>query len=124
MSKLPWFALGDPYVTANVTVGDMFSHRSGLPDHAGDRLEDMGFDRRQVLEKLRLEPLDPFRITYQYTNFGVTAAAEAVATAAGTDWARLSNDTVYAPLGMTSTSSRFADFVARPNRAVGHMSVD
>ncbi|MET8655318.1 serine hydrolase [Nocardia aurea] len=124
VSKLPWFALGDPYVTANVTVGDMFSHRSGLPDHAGDRLEDMGFDRRQVLEKLRLEPLDPFRITYQYTNFGVTAAAEAVATAAGTDWARLSNDTVYAPLGMTSTSSRFADFVARPNRAVGHMSVD
>lgn len=124
VSKLPWFALGDPYVTANVTVGDMFSHRSGLPDHAGDRLEDMGFDRRQVLEKLRLEPLDPFRITYQYTNFGVTAAAEAVAAAAGTDWARLSDDTVYAPLGMTSTSSRFADFVARPNRAVGHMSVD
>ncbi|MET7772846.1 serine hydrolase [Nocardia sp. NPDC005366] len=124
VSKLPWFALGDPYVTADVTIGDMFSHRSGLPDHAGDRLEDMGFDRRQVLQRLRLEPLDPFRITYQYTNFGVTAAAEAVAQAAGTDWERLSNDTLYAPLGMTATSSRFDDFQARPNRAVGHMSVD
>ncbi len=36
-----------------VTVGDMFSHRSGLPDHAGDMLEDLGYDRRYVLERLR-----------------------------------------------------------------------
>src|SRR6185312_3766992 len=32
VSKLPWFALSDPAVTRMVTVGDMFSHRSGLPD--------------------------------------------------------------------------------------------
>ena len=34
--KLPWFALSDPYVTSHVTVADLYSHRSGLPDHAGD----------------------------------------------------------------------------------------
>ncbi|MEV0295052.1 serine hydrolase [Nocardia sp. NPDC050710] len=124
VSKLPWFALRDPYVTANVTIGDLFSHRSGLPDHAGDRLEDLGYGRRQVLERLRMEPLDPFRITYQYTNFGLTAAAEAVAEAAGAEWAQLSEDVLYAPLGMTATSSRFDDYRARTNRAVGHMSVD
>ncbi len=45
-TKLPWFALSDPGVTKMVTVGDMFSHRSGLPDHAGDLLEDLGYDRR------------------------------------------------------------------------------
>ena len=37
VSRLPWFALSDPAVTKMVTVGDMFSHRSGLPDHAGDQ---------------------------------------------------------------------------------------
>ena len=42
VSKLPWFALSDPAVTQMVSVGDMFSHRSGLPDHAGDMLEDLG----------------------------------------------------------------------------------
>lgn len=104
-----------------VTVGDMFAHRSGLHDHAGDLLEDLGYDRRQVLELLRLEPLDPFRISYNYTNFGVTAGAEAVAASAGVDWETLSSQAIYGPLGMTSTSSRFADFESAPDRAPGHM---
>ena len=123
VSKLPWFALSDPVVTQMVTVGDMFSHRSGLPDHAGDPLEDLGYDRRYVLDHLRQLPLDPFRISYAYTNFGLTAGAEAVAAAAGKPWADLSDDVLYRPLGMTSTSSRFADYQARADKAVGHIRI-
>ncbi|MEB3980004.1 serine hydrolase [Mycobacterium sp. 663a-19] len=122
-SKLPWFALSDPYVSSHVTVADLYSHRSGLPDHAGDPLEDMDYDRRQTLERLRYMPLAPFRISYAYTNFGLTAAAEAVAAAAGKSWEDLSDEVLYRPLGMASTSSRFADFLARPNRAVNHVKV-
>lgn len=121
VSKLDWFALSDPTITRMVTVGDMFSHRSGLPDHAGDRLEDLGYDRRYVLERLRQLPLEPFRISYDYTNFGLTAAAEAVAAGARKSWEDLSADVLYRPLGMDSTSSRFADYHARPDRAVGHI---
>ena len=123
VSKLPWFALSDPYVTRSVTIADLYSHRSGLPDHAGDGLEDLGYDRRQVLERLKHLPLSPFRITYAYTNFGMTAAAEAVAAATGKSWEDISDEALYRPLGMTSTSSRFADYAARPNRAVGHVKV-
>jgi CubicO group peptidase (beta-lactamase class C family) len=107
-----------------VTVGDMFSHRSGLPDHAGDMLEDLGYDRRYVLERLRQLPLDPFRISYAYTNFGLTAGAEAVAVSAGKTWEDLADETLLRPLGMASTSFRFADYEARPDRAVGHIHVD
>lgn len=121
---LPWFALKDPWVTTHVTIGDLYSHRSGLPDHAGDELEDMGYDRRQVLERLRELPLAPFRISYAYTNFGLTAAAEAVATTAGKDWASLSEEVLYKPLGMASTSSRFSDYIARADRAVPHVRVN
>jgi len=117
---LPWFTLSDPDVTERLTVGDLYSHRSGLPGHAGDDLEDLGFNRQTVLERLRLLPQRPFRISYAYTNFGMTAAAEAVARKAGTDWATLSEDALYRPLGMTKTSSRFADFMAAENRAVPH----
>lgn len=124
VEKLPWFALSDPAITKLVTVGDMYSHRSGLPDHAGDLLEDMGYDRRYVLEHLRDYPLDAFRTSYAYTNFGLTAGAEAVAVGAGTTWEDLSRDVLYGPLGMASTSSRFADYMARPDRAVGHIHVD
>lgn len=124
VDHLPWFALSDPAVTRMVTVGDMYSHRSGLPDHAGDLLEDLGYDRRLVLEKLREYPLDPFRTSYAYTNFGLTAGAEAVAVAAGRSWEELSQQVLYQPLGMGSTSSRFDDYMVRPNRAVGHIHID
>jgi CubicO group peptidase (beta-lactamase class C family) len=124
LSKLPWFALSDPAVTRMVTVSDMLSHRSGLPDHAGDLLEDMGYDRRQVLDRLRQLPLDPFRISYAYTNFGFTAGAETVAASAGKPWEDLADDVLFRPLGMASTSYRFADYEARPDRAIGHIHVD
>ena len=122
-SKLPWFALNDAYVTSHLTIADLYSHRSGLPDHAGDKLEDLGYDRRQVLERLKYLQLAPFRNSYAYTNFGVTAAAEAVAAAAGKPWEDVSDEVLYHPLGMASTSSRFADFTARPNHAVNHVKV-
>jgi CubicO group peptidase (beta-lactamase class C family) len=123
VDRLPWFALSDPAATGMLTVADLFAHRSGLPDHAGDLLEDLGFDRRAILQRLKLLPLNPFRVSYAYTNFGVTAAAEAVAAAAGTSWEDLSADVLYQPLGMASTSSRFADFEARRDKAVGHVRV-
>jgi CubicO group peptidase (beta-lactamase class C family) len=121
---LPGFALADPYVTQNVTIADMFSHRSGLPDHAGDLLEDIGFGQDQVIEALRDYPLDPFRATYAYTNFGLTAAALAVATAKGVAWPELCQQTLYGPLQMTSTSSRYSHYLASPNHAVLHVQIN
>jgi len=124
VQHLPWFALRDPWVTSHVTLADMFAHRSGLPDHAGDDLEDLGYSREQILHRLRYLPLHSFRDTYAYTNFGITAAAEAAATAAGTDWASLAESVLYRPLDMPATSSRFSDFIRRSNRATGHVNVN
>ncbi|MRG59740.1 serine hydrolase [Agromyces sp. CFH 90414] len=121
---LPGFSLADPWVSDEVTIGDLFAHRSGLPMAAGDDLEDIGYDREYVLDHLDLQPLSPFRTTYAYANFGLTAGAEAVANAAGVDWATLSEQELYEPLGMDSTSSRHEDFVERENRATLHALVD
>src|SRR6266576_3130053 len=41
----PSFAMFDPWVTREITIRDMYAHRSGLPEHAGDLLEDLGFSR-------------------------------------------------------------------------------
>lgn len=124
IENLPDFALADAWVTRHVTIADMYTHRSGLYDHAGDELEDLGYDRAQVLSRLRLTPLSAFRAEEHYTNFGLTAAADSVANAAGLDWASLSERNLYEPLGMDSTSSRFDDFLARENHAVGHVPID
>ncbi|UYQ62894.1 serine hydrolase [Streptomyces peucetius] len=118
---VPHFALKDPWVTEHVTVADLFSHRSGLPDHGGDLLEDLGYDRDYILSHLRHLPLAPFRASYAYTNFGLTAAGVAVAEASNTDWEKLAEDTLYSPAGMNSTSSRFDDYEKARNKAVTHV---
>lgn len=118
----PDFALHDAWPTQEVTLADLFAHRSGLLDHVGDVLEDLGFLRDEVIHRLRfIEPKYSFRSDYAYTNFGLTAAAVAAASAAGTSWEDLSRDKLYAPLGMTQTSSRFADYMAEANRAIPHV---
>lgn len=121
----PAFALAEPWVTSNLTIRDLYAHRSGLPKHAGDILEDLGYNQAEILHRLRYQkPASSMRSQYAYTNYGLTEAALATARAAGTTWEVLSEEKLYKPLGMYSTSSRFADFVGRSNRAKGHMLVD
>lgn len=121
---LPRFKLSDPYVTTHATIGDFMAHRSGLPAAAGDELEDMGFDRTQIIARLRQVPLDAFRTSYHYANFGTTIAAQAVAAAAHTPWETLVAQVLFEPLGMHSTSARHADYLARSDRAVLHAFED
>lgn len=121
----PGFRLQDAWVSQHVTLRDMFAHRSGLPGHAGDLLEDIGYDREEVLHRLRYQNLTGrFRQTYAYTNFGLTEAGVAAANAAGLTWEDLSEERLYNRLGMTSTSSRYSDFLRATNRASGHVRTD
>jgi CubicO group peptidase (beta-lactamase class C family) len=121
----PGFRLSDPWVTREVTFRDLLCHRSGLPAHAGDLLEDLGYGRAEVLRRLRhLKPASSFRSRHAYTNFAFTEAGSAGARAAGKAWEELSADKLYRPLGMTSTSSRFADYAAASNRALLHVRSD
>ena len=73
MSALdPAFEMWDAWVTREITIRDFYAHRSGLPDHAGDLLEDIGFSRAQVLYRLRFQKPDTsFRSGYAYTNVGL-----------------------------------------------------
>ena len=121
----PGFEMDAPYVTGNVTSRDMYSHRSGLYDHAGDLLEDMGYDRAAILYRLRFVPTgNKFRSQYAYTNFGVTEGGVAAAKAACKTWDEISEERLYKPLDTNSTSSRLSDFLAHTNRARGHVLVD
>jgi CubicO group peptidase (beta-lactamase class C family)/pimeloyl-ACP methyl ester carboxylesterase len=121
----PTFAMFDPWVTREITIRDMYAHRSGLPEHAGDLLEDLGFARAEILHRLRYQhPGSSFRSHYAYTNFGMTEGGIAAAKAYGLGWEEASKQKLYNPLGMNSTSSRYADFMARTNKALGHVLVN
>jgi CubicO group peptidase (beta-lactamase class C family) len=118
----PGFRLSDPFATRELTLRDLLCHRAGLSDHAGDLLEDLGYDRAEVLRRLRFaKPASSFRSQFAYTNFGYTEAAIAGARAAGADWEDLAADKLFRPLGMKASSFRFAAYAAAANRALLHV---
>jgi CubicO group peptidase (beta-lactamase class C family) len=119
----PKFALRDPYVTRNATFEDLMSHRSGLHTGSGDLLEDLGFDQAYILSHLNQQPLDPFRSSYNYSNFGYTEGGQAAAAAMKTPWEDLAEEVLFKPLGMAATSYRHADYEKAANKALIHVPV-
>jgi CubicO group peptidase (beta-lactamase class C family) len=119
---MPSFRLHDPYPTAEVTVRDLFNHRSGLPGGAGNDLEDIGYGRDHVIDRLRLvAPSSSFRAGYAYSNAGITVGALAAAATTGKDWETVAEEELFVPLGMATASYRHADFATRPNAAALHV---
>ena len=58
----PSFQLYDAYPTNQLTVTDLFNHRSGLPGDAGNDLASIGFSRDEIMRRLRyMPPASSFR---------------------------------------------------------------
>jgi CubicO group peptidase (beta-lactamase class C family) len=122
---MPGFELSKPETTREVTIREFLSHRSGLATQSGDVLEDLDYSRPEILHRMRYLPLPgEFRKSYAYSNFGYTTAAIAASTKLGKAWEMLAEEQLYSRLGMSSTSSRFSDYVNRPNKAALHIFVD
>ncbi len=115
---LPGFQLHDPYVTRELTIRDLLSHRSGLP--RGDNLWYLSpFDREEILLRVRyLEPAWSFRSRYGYQNVMFIAAGEIVEAVTGTSWDDFLQERIFEPLGMVSTTTRALDAIA--NAATPH----
>lgn len=117
----PEFALSDQTAAQQVTIRDMFAHRSGLPTGAGDVLEDLGYSRPEILQRIRMvPPAGQFRATYHYSNFGLTEGAIAATLKTGKSWEEVAQQQLFAKIAMHSTSSRYSDYENNPNKAALH----
>ena len=121
---LPWFQLGDPWVSRGLTVRDLLTHRAGLA--RSDQLWIAApFDRAEVLRRARHLPTAAgFRAEYGYNNIMYIAAGEVVGAAAGTTWDDFLDERLFRPLGMTRSTSRAATVETRDNVATSHVLVD
>jgi CubicO group peptidase (beta-lactamase class C family) len=121
---LPWLQLRDPYVTRELTIRDLLTHRSGLSRN--DELWiSAPFDRGEVLRRARhLEQAAGFRAEYGYNNIMYIAAGEVVGAASGLSWDEFLEQRLFTPLGMTRSTSRTAVVEARGNVAESHTRVD
>ena len=130
LDYLPDFRLADPYVTANFTVRDLLTHRSGLSPNAGDlmRVTDSAqFTVPEVVHNLRYLPLRaPFRSRYAYDNILYLAAGELVAHVSGLSWADFVEQRILAPLHMRDSRAAYRriDLKKNPNVVLGHRPVN
>lgn len=119
---LPSFQLYDPWVTREITLRDLLSHRSGL-GRRGDMLwYGSPFDRAEVLRRIRyLKPNSSFRSQYGYQNIMVLAAGEATAAAAGRSWDELVKERIFQPLGMSASNTSVRELAGKTDVATPHL---
>ena len=122
--KNPSFRLKDPWVSRHLTYADLVSMRAGLPGQGGNLLESIGFDQEQIMNRLRLLDLNPFRDSYEYSNFSLTSGAVLAADAAGMSWDEAAQDVLFDPAGMKSTSYNNKTFEESDNTAQLHVERD
>jgi CubicO group peptidase (beta-lactamase class C family) len=120
---LPAFELADPYVTREVTVRDLLTHRAGLAN--GDvlwyRSENSA---EEVLRRARFIPAAySLRSNFIYQNVMYAAAGAVVAAASGMPWDRFVETRIFQPLGMTGTVPTLARTAGLPNVAAPHQKV-
>ncbi|MBX5494555.1 MAG: serine hydrolase [Bryobacteraceae bacterium] len=114
---LPDFQLMDEVATKLTTVRDMLCHRTGLPRHDFIRFA-VPLTREELMRRLRyLEPSASFRSKYQYQNLMYVAAGYLAGHVAGSTWEKLVEDRLFAPLGMTASSTSVLDMQKQPDFA-------
>lgn len=131
IDHLPWFRLSNPYVTNELTIRDLLTHRSGLGLGAGDLLiwPATDYSREEIARRLRYVPLaTSFRNTYAYDNVLYLVAGEVIKAASGMSWEDFIQRRLLTPLGMRDalllTGKKFPASVASPHaEASGKMQV-
>lgn len=122
IDRLPWFRLSDPYVTRELTVRDLLTHRSGLGLGAGDLLwYRSSYGPRDVMERIRTLPLTTsFRSVFAYDNVLYGVAGEVIAAVSGQRWEDFVRERMFVPLEMGESVALAARIPAGGDVAAPH----
>ncbi|QOC23540.1 serine hydrolase [Wenzhouxiangella sp. AB-CW3] len=124
VDHLPEFRLSDDWVTGQVTVRDLLSHRVGVGRLFGNRLTFMPKrSRADFMAHLRHHDFEqPFRQGYVYSNAMYTVAGEVLERVSGESWESFLADRLFAPLGMNRSNTSIHEL--GDNAALPHQDID
>jgi CubicO group peptidase (beta-lactamase class C family) len=125
--RLKGFEMYDPYVSKEMRIRDLLSHRSGLGLGEGDLMfwPHTTFTRDEVVYRVRfLKPATSFRSHYAYNNLMFVTAGQVVAENTGKTWDKYVREKIFLPLGMNNTNSSTSAFNASGNWAYPHEKVE
>lgn len=124
---LPSFQLYDPYVTREMTIRDLLTHRSGLGLGAGDLLwwPPTDYSREEIIRRFRyVKPATSFRSRYAYDNVLYMIAGQIVAAVSGKGWDDFIKERIFNPLEMTTSNTSIAALTGSRDAASPHARVE
>lgn len=121
---LPRFQLFDPWVTREMTVRDLLTHRIGL--ERGDQLwYATAYSRDEVLRRIRyLEPSSSMRSKFGYQNIMYLAAGQIIPVVEKDSWDDFVAKRIFTPLGMKESSTTIRDLSKTNDVAAPHVKID
>jgi CubicO group peptidase (beta-lactamase class C family) len=125
--RLPGFVMYDPYVSHEMTIRDLLTHRSGMGLGEGDLLfwPHSTYTREEVIYKLRfMKPASSFRSHYAYDNLLYMTAGQIIPAVTGTSWDDYIRQHIFAPLGMNHSNVSNTEFKNGDDYASPHERVD
>lgn len=125
--RLRGFQMYDPYVSHEMTIRDLLTHRSGMGLGEGDLLfwPHTTFTREEIIYRLRfMKPASSFRSRFAYDNLLYMTAGQIIPAVTGKSWEDYVREKILRPLGMHTTNLSNADFKPGDNYAWPHSKVD
>ncbi|MGB9103796.1 MAG: serine hydrolase [Terriglobales bacterium] len=121
---LPSFQVQDSYVTRELTVRDLLTHRSGVEPTDllfwGTKL-----DRDEIIRRLRyVRQSASLRSRWQYQNLMFITAGQIIPAVTGTTWDDFVRDRIFRPLGMNDTVVSNRALRAGADIATAHTVID
>ncbi len=123
IQHLPDFKMYDPWVTIEITITDLLTHRSGLRSVSGGTIwYGSDFSREEVVHRLRdLKPISSFRSDYAYQNVMYVVAGQIIPSITRKSWDEFIRERLITPLRMNRTTTTMAELSAQQNVAKPHI---
>jgi len=124
---LPNFQMYDPYVTRELTIRDLLTHRSGLGLGAGDLMfwPNTTFTREEIMHRIRyLKPTTSFRSRYAYDNVLYLVAGQMIPAITGKSWDDFIKERIFTPLAMTESNTSIKAIKPGANAISPHTKID
>lgn len=125
--RLPGFQMYDPYVSHEMTIRDMLTHRSGMGLGEGDLLiwPHTTYSRDEIIFRLRfMKPASSFRSRYAYDNIMYIGAGQIIPAVTGKSWDDYIRERILVPLGMTNSNLSTDDLKPGVNFAWPHSKIE
>lgn len=117
----PELAFYNDFLTNNVTVKDMLTHRTGLPRHDWLTHSKIPLPLDSIVYRIRfLQPSSGLREQLKYCNLMYTVLGGLVQKLTGKSWEDYMKEKILDPLEMTNTNCLISDLTKSPEFSLGY----